>query len=115
MTLVRKKLSKSNIILLALIAIFLVALPILHFTGAYPLDFLGDYAIAAAMTATTSGWIAGAMAIGCGVVGFGICYILKDYIIGIEGNNLSVTNTGSNYTPLGTNPAPTSGGTAVNP
>jgi hypothetical protein len=114
MTLVRKKLSRSGIILLALLAIVLIALPIVHFTGVYKLDFLGDWAISAAMVATTSGWMAAALAVGCGAAGFFLCYILKDYIIGIEGNNLQVTNTGNNYTPLGTNSAPTNNGTVVN-
>jgi hypothetical protein len=100
MTLVRKKLSKAGWIILGLIGIGLIAAPILHFTGVYPLDFLGDWAISAAMVGTTSGWIAGALAIGCGILGFGICYILKDYVIGIDGN-LQITNNTGGYVAQG--------------
>jgi hypothetical protein len=80
-----------------------------HFTGVYDLSFLGDWAISAAMMATTSGWIAAAFAFGCGLVGFGFCYILKDYIIGIEdtNNNLIVSNSGGTgtYNPMPTQPS----------
>ena len=64
-------------------------------------------AISAAMIATTSGWAAAAVGIGCGLVGFGICYIGKDYFIGIEGNstNLTVTNTAGSYNPPPTQPS----------
>jgi len=79
----------------------------------HTLIHLGDIAMGVGQTMASSGWTFAAGASVIGGVGFGICYLLKDYIIGIEGNNLSVTNTGSNYTPLGSNPVPT--GTAVNP
>lgn len=102
MTLIRKKLSKSALILLAVIAVGLIALPILHFTGVYDMSFLGDIAISAAMAGTTSGWIAAALAGGCALVGFGLCYILKDYIIGMEGNSTNLTVTsGTGYTAPG--------------
>ena len=102
MTLYRKKLSKSAIILLALAAIGLIALPIVHFTGLYDCSFLGGWATEAAMVASTSGWIAAAFAIGFSALGFGLCYILKDYVIGMEGNstNMTATNTGT-YQPVG--------------
>ena len=102
MTLIRKKIPKSGIILLALLAVALIALPILHFTAIYDLSFIGDWATGAAMIASTSGWIAAAMAGGCGIVGFGVCYILKDYIIGMEGNSTNLTVTsGTGYTAPG--------------
>jgi hypothetical protein len=107
MTLVRKPLSKSGKILLILAVVVLIALPIVHFTGVYPLDFLGDWAVEVAMVAASSGWMAGAIGFGCMAIGFGLCYILKDYIIGIEGNNLQVTNQSSNtgsYNPTPTQP-----------
>jgi hypothetical protein len=112
MTLVRKKLPKSGWILLALLAVVLIALPILHFTGVWDQSFWGDIAISIAMAGTSSGWIAGAIFAGCGALGFGICYLLKDYVIGIEdkNNNLQITSSGNTYQPLGT-----TGGTAVNP
>jgi hypothetical protein len=102
MTLIRKKLSKSQKILLILAAIGLIAAPIVHFTGVYDLSPLGDFAMSIAMAGATSGWIAAGLAIGCGFAGFGICYILKDYLIGMEGNstNLTVTN-GTGYTAPG--------------
>ena len=109
MTLIRKKIPKSGYILLALFVVVIIALPILHFTGVYDLSFLGDYAISAAEVATSSGWIAAAMAGGCGLVGFGLCYILKDYTIGMEdtNNNLIVSNNGNtgSYNPLPTQPS----------
>lgn len=115
MTLVRKKLSKSGWLILAFLGIALIIAPILHFTGIFDLSFLGGWAISAAEFMTLSGWnvlIGGLIA---GGIGFGLCYVLKDYIIGIEGANLQVTNTGSNYTPLGTTSAPIDNqGTVVN-
>lgn len=95
MTLIRKKIPKTGYILLGLLAIGLIALPIVHFTGLYDVSFLGDIAISAAMAGTTSGWIAAALAFGCGLVGFGLCYILKDYVIGMEGNSTNLTTTNS--------------------
>jgi hypothetical protein len=107
MTLIRKKIPKSGLVLLALFAVGLIALPIVHFTGVYDLSFLGDWAIMAAMAGTTSGWIAAAIGAGCGIVGFSFCYFLKDYIIGIEdtNNNLIVSNQGgTGYNPVPTQP-----------
>jgi hypothetical protein len=102
MTLIRKKIPKSGYILLALLAVGLIALPIVHFTGLYDVSFLGDWATEAAMVASTSGWIAGGIAVGCSAVGFGVCYILKDYIIGMEGNSTNLTVTsGTGYTAPG--------------
>jgi hypothetical protein len=97
MTLVRKPLSKSAKVLLILLVVVIIALPIVHFTGLWDQSFWGDIAIQAAMVGTENGWIAGGMAIGCGLVGFAICYLAKDYIIGIEGNNLQVTNNSNSY------------------
>jgi hypothetical protein len=109
MTLIRKKLSKAALILLAIVVVGIIALPILHFTNVLNLAFLGDYATSAAQVATTSGWIAAMMAGACGAVGFGICYVLKDYIIGMEdkNNNLIVSNSGNtgSYNPLPTQPS----------
>lgn len=101
MTLIRKKIPKSGLVLLAIVLVGLIALPILHFTGVFDLSFLGDYAIEAAMVGTTSGWIAGAMAAGCAAVGFGACYILKDYLIGMEGRDLTISNSNNQYQPVG--------------
>jgi hypothetical protein len=115
MTLIRKKIPKSGYVLLAICVVVIIALPIVHFTGVYPLDFLGDWAISAAMVGTTSGWIAGSLAVGCGLIGFAVCYLGKDYLIGMEGNNLTVSNSNNQYQPLGTTSAPiVNSGTAVN-
>jgi hypothetical protein len=113
MTLIRKKIPKSGLVLLALVVVVLIALPILHFTGVYDMSFLGDYAIQIVMAGTTSGWIAAAIMGACAAAGFGICYILKDYIIGMEGNNLTVSNSGNQYQPLGANTVPNNG-TVIN-
>ena len=100
MTLIRKKLSKSQKILLAIVAVGLIAAPIVHLTGVYDLSALGEFAMSMSMAGATSGWIAAALAVGCGLAGFGLCYILKDYLIGMEGNstNLTVTNNTGSYT-----------------
>jgi hypothetical protein len=107
MTLIRKKIPKSGLVLLILLCIVIIALPILHFTGVYDLSFLGDYAISAAMAGTTSGWIAGALAAACAAAGFSVCYFLKDYVIGMEdkSNNLIVSNSAGSYNPLPTQPS----------
>jgi hypothetical protein len=114
MTLVRKRLSKSGWILLALVIVVIIAMPILHFTGAFNMGFLDGWAVSGAQWAAMSGINVLIVSLILFGMGFGVCYVLKDYVIGVEGNNLAVTNTGNNYTPLGANPAPNNSGTVVN-
>lgn len=101
MTLIRKKIPKSGYLLIAIVVVAIIALPILHFTGIFDLSFVGDWAIMAADFAALSGWNAAIIGGLCAGVGFGICYTLKDYIIGMEGDKLTVTNNSNTYTPVG--------------
>jgi hypothetical protein len=53
--------------------------------------------------------MAAGIGVGFAALGFAVCYVLKDYIIGIEdkNNNLIVSNSGNtgSYNPLPTQPS----------
>jgi sterol desaturase/sphingolipid hydroxylase (fatty acid hydroxylase superfamily) len=84
MTIVRKKLNKSAIILLALLVVGAIVAVVCHFVGVIDLSFIGDYAMMAAEWAAQSGWNVAISGGACFVAGMGVFYWLKDYIIGTE-------------------------------
>lgn len=103
---IRKKLNKSAIILLALLAVGSIVAIVLHFTGIFPLNALGDYAIYGAMWASQSGW--NCLIIGGAIfaVGAGVFYWFKDYIIGTEmPYNTGVGASAGGYSPMPTTPS----------
>jgi hypothetical protein len=113
---IRKKLSKLAIILIAVLIVAAIALVVCHFVGVIDLTFIGDYAVMLSTWMASDGW---STAIGFGVtfaIGFGICYLLKDYIIGMDTTNATITqNTSSGYSPQPTIPTqtPSNGNTVV--
>jgi hypothetical protein len=102
---IRKKISKSTLILLVILAVAAIALIICHFVGVIDLSFVGDYAMMLSAWMSESGINTG---IGFGVtfgIGFGLCYLLKDYIIGMDTANAQMTvNTNQGYAPQPTVP-----------
>lgn len=103
MTLIRKKIPKSGIVLLAVFLIAVVALVVCHFVGVVDLSFLGVYAMSLGMMASDSAFTAVAIFGGIFIIGFGTCYLLKDYIIGMEVNsNMPVAG---GYNPLPSQPS----------
>lgn len=99
MTLIRKKIPKSGIVLLAVFLIAVVALVVCHFVGVIDLSFLGVYAQSLGMIAADSPYMAAAILGGSFVLGFGACYLLKDYLIGMEVNGPLPTGQGSYVAP----------------
>jgi hypothetical protein len=97
MAVARKKLSKSGWILLGILAILVIALPILHFTGIIDLSFLGTGYVGLMMWASENGW--NALITGTGHVTLGILlfYGLKSYIIGEK--QVMITTTSGGYSP----------------
>ena len=103
MVLIRKKLNKSAIVLIAVFLVAAIALVVCHFVGVIDLSFLGIYAQSLGMIASDSPYMAAAILGGSFVLGFGACYLLKDYIIGMEVNsNMPVAG---GYNPLPSQPS----------
>jgi len=98
----RKKLSKSGWILLAIFAVLVIALPILHFTGILDLSFLGNGYVALMIWASSNGW--NALIVGVGHIVFGVLifYGLKSYIIG---EKISAPTATGGYSPAPTYPS----------
>lgn len=94
---IRKKLSKSAIILLAVIAIAGIALLVCHFAGIFDLSFVGEYAMIAGMAMSESAWTAGGAIIGILAGGVFLGFWLKDYIIGVDTVNTTITGNTSSY------------------
>lgn len=113
---IRKKLNKSAIILLALLLVSALVATVLHFAGIIDLSFVGDWFMGIGMAMSESSWVAGGVVFGLIFLGILLGFWLKDYIIGMDTNNATISQTtNSNYTPLGTNSPPaTNNGTVVN-
>ena len=94
---IRKKLNKSAIILLALLAIGAIVAVVLHFVGIIDLSFVGDWFMGAGMAMSESTWVAGGVIFGLIFVGIHIGFWIKDYIVGVDTVNTTITGNTSSY------------------
>jgi hypothetical protein len=96
MPIIKKKMSTSAYILIALFIVAIIALPILHFTEILDLSFLGT-GFSDIMTWAATETLNGVLLIG-GVFAGGMLfyYIVKTYLLGTQ-----VSMTTQPYTPMG--------------
>lgn len=109
---IRKKLNKSAILFLAFLIILAIVAVVLHFVGIFDLSFVGDWAMGTGVAMSESAWVAGGVFIGVIALGVFIGFWLKDYIIGVDTTNTTVTSNTGNYIAQGqTISQPSSSGT----
>jgi hypothetical protein len=98
---IRKKLNKSAIILLAILAIGAIVAIVLHFVGIIDLSFVGDWFMGIGMAMSESTWVAGGVFFGLIALGIFIGFWLKDYIVGVDTANATITSNTGNYVAQG--------------
>ena len=98
---IRKKLNKSAIILLALLAIGAIVGIVLHFVGIIDLSFVGDWFMGVGMAMSESAYVAGGIIAGLIFAGILLGFWLKDYIVGTDTTNTTITGNTNTYTQQG--------------
>lgn len=96
MPILKKKMSASAWILVAIIVIAIISLPILHMVGVLDLSFIGDAFMGYVSWQASDAMCAVLGALGWVAVGAISVYILKTYFIGTQ-----VPVTAGTYTPVG--------------
>ena len=98
MPIIKKKLSTSGYVLIALLVVAVITLPVLHMVGVIDLSFIGD-AFANIMMWAATDPINGVLLISASFIGGAITfYAIKTYLLGTQ-----VPVTTGTYTPMGQN------------